>query len=97
MCTDKTLKMHIRKYAALKAQISELEKLAKTESVFILDEMEKRNTNELNNVSIVTDRLSENVTKAGKQALKETFPDMIETLINVSYSRFVNTRNCSKF
>lgn len=97
MCTDATLKKHIREYATLKNQISELEKLAKAESEFILTEMETRNTKEFDGKTIVTERLNENATKEGKQVLKDLFPDTIDNLLNITLSVFINTAAAKKF
>lgn len=97
MCTNETLKKHIRKYAELKTMIQALEKDLDKEKAFILSEMENRQAFELDGKKIVTERLSESVTKAGKEQLKTMFPDNIEMYINVSYSRFINTAAAKKF
>lgn len=97
MCTDATLKKHIREYATLKNQISELEKLARAESEFILTEMETRNTKEFDGKKIVSERLNESATKEGKQVLKDLFPDAIDNLLNITLSVFINTAAAKKF
>lgn len=97
MCTNETLKKHIRKYAEISDQIKKLEELKKAESVFILQEMETRNDNELDGIRIIMERLREDATKAGKEKLKDLFREDIDKYISVSYSRFVDTRNCKKF
>ncbi len=96
MCTDRTLKQHINKYAELAAKISELEKLKKIESDYIMEEMETRQTDTFQKLKIVTERLTESVTKKGKEELKKLYPDEIENYINVSYSKYVNTANAKK-
>lgn len=96
MCTNETLKKHIKKYAELAAQIAELEKLKKAESQIIVREMDSRKTDTFNNVKIINERLSESVTKEGKKELKKLYPETIENYITVSYSKFVNTANAKK-
>lgn len=97
MCTNETLKKHIRKYAELASKISELEKLKKIESQFIVQEMDNRKTDTFDDLKLINERLSENVTKDGKQELKKLYPETIEKFITVSYSKYVNTANAKKF
>lgn len=97
MCTNETLKKHIKEYAKLKTEIAKLDALAKAESEFIVNEMSDRETDIFDGKKIITERLTENATKAGKQALKELYPENIDTFINVTLSVFVNTANAKKF
>lgn len=104
MCTNTELKMKLEMYISISNEISKLEKLKKELSGFIVNEMDTRNEKSndpalydyFENEKIITSRLSENVTKAGKQFLKENAGKDIDTYINVSCSRFINTAAAKK-
>ena len=103
MCTNTELKTKLEMYISISNEISKLEKLKKELSGFIVSEMDTRNKNSdpalydyFEGEKIITSRLSENVTKAGKQFLKDTAGKDIDTYINVSCSRFINTSAVKK-
>lgn len=98
MCTNTELKKHIRNYAALKAAAADLEKQIEEEKKFIIEEMDTRKTLEFEGKKIITERLQETATKAGKEILKATFTGgEIEKYLTVSLARFINTANAKKF
>lgn len=103
MCTNTELKTKLEMYISVSNEISKLEKLKKELSGFIVSEMDTRNENNdpalydyFEGEKIITSRLSENVTKAGKAYLKEKAGKDIDTYINVSCSRFINTAAAKK-
>lgn len=102
MCTNTELKMKLKMYCDVSNEISKLEKLKKELSQFIVAEMDNRNGIDPDNYDvfesqkIITSRLQENVTKAGKQYLKDNAGENIDTFINVTCSRFVNTAAAKK-
>lgn len=103
MCTNTELKTKLEMYISVSNEISKLEKLKKELSGFIVSEMDTRNINNdpalydyFEGEKIITSRLSENVTKAGKQFLKDTAGKDIDKYINVSCSRFINTAAAKK-
>jgi len=98
MCTNEVLREHIRNYATLKAAAADLENQIEEEKRFIIDEMDNRKTLEFEGKKIITERLNETATKAGKEILKATFNgDEIGKYLTVSLSRFVNSANAKKF
>lgn len=94
MCTDRELKRLIASYVNYSESIANLEKIKRELASEILQEMETRKTDTFEGKKIITERLNENATKAGKQALKELYPDTIDNYLNVSCSQFVNTKAC---
>lgn len=103
MCTNTELKIKLEMYINVSNEISKLEKLKKELSGFIVNEMDIRNENNdpatydyFEGEKIITSRLSENVTKAGKAYLKENAGKDIDTYINVTCSRFINTAAAKK-
>ena len=98
MCTNEVLKEHIRHYAMLKAAAADLESQIEEEKKFIIAEMDNRETLEFEGKKLITERLQETATKAGKDLLKSTFSgDEIGKYLTVSLSRFVNSANAKKF
>lgn len=98
MCTNEILRDHIRNYAMLKAAAADLEKQIEEEKKFIIEEMDTRKTLEFEGKKIITERLSETATKAGKDLLKSTFSgDEIGKYLTVSLARYINTAAAKKF
>ena len=98
MCTNTELKKHIRNYAMLKAAAADLEKQIEEEKKFIIAEMDNRKTLEFEGKKIITERLQETATKAGKDVLKAAFGSSeIDKYLTVSLARFINTANAKKF
>ena len=77
-------------------EYARLEKEKKALAEMIISELDSRKTDTFDGYTLITERLSENATKEGKQALKNMFPDDIDTYIHVSYSRYINSRNAKK-
>ena len=96
MYTDKELRQAVIMYNDIANEYSRLEKEKKALSEMIISELDSRKTDSFDGFTLITERLSENATKAGKQALKEMFPDDIDTYIHVSYSRYINSRAAKK-
>lgn len=103
MCTDVEYMELIQEYNAVYAELSEL--VAKKDNLAkkILAENDRRNEttdaksrDRFKGVKIITERLNENATQDGKQVLKDLFPDNIDDYINVTLSRFVNSRALKK-
>ena len=98
MCTNEVLRNHIRNYAMLKAAAADLEKQIEEEKKFIIEEMDNRKTLEFEGKKIITERLNETATKAGKEMLKAAFGSSeIDKYLTVSLARFINTANAKKF
>jgi len=104
VCTDIEYMELIQEYNTVYAELSEL--VAKKDNLakLILAENDKRNEkadaksrDRFKGVKVVTERLNENATQAGKQVLKDLFPDHVDDYINVTLSRFVNSRALKKF
>lgn len=104
MCTNIELKTKIKMYIDVSNELNKLEKLKKELSAFIVGEMDKRNelTNDPENMDIfggkkiITSRLTENATAAGKQFIKDNVTGDIDKYLNVSLSRYVNTAAAKK-
>lgn len=96
MCTNTELKTKLQLYCNVADEIKKLESIKKELSSFILTEMENRKTNTFENVLIITERLTESVTKEGKNELKKLYGNEIDKYLSVSYSQFINTRNARK-
>lgn len=96
MCTDKELRQAVIMYNDISNEYSRLEKEKKALSEMIISELDNRKTDSFDGFTLITERLSENATKAGKQALKDMFPDNIDDYIHVSYSRYINSRAAKK-
>ena len=96
MCTDNELRQAVILYNDISNEYSRLEKEKKALSEMIISELDSRKTDTFDGFTLITERLSENATKAGKQALKDMFPDNIDDYIHVSYSRYINSRNAKK-
>ena len=96
MCTNTELKTKLQLYCSVADEIKKLESIKKELSSFILNEMENRKTNKFEDVLIVTERLTESVTKEGKNKLKKLYGNEINKYLSVSYSQLVNTRNVKK-
>lgn len=103
MCTDIEYMKLIQEYNSIYAELSEL--VAKKDNLakLILAENDKRNEtadaksrDRFMGVRVITERLNENATQAGKQVLKDLFPDHVDDYINVTLSRFVNSRALKK-
>lgn len=103
MCTDieymKLIQEYNKTYSELSELVSKKDNLAK----LILAENDKRNEtadaksqDRFMGVKVITERLNENATQAGKQVLKDLFPDHVDDYINVTLSRFVNSRALKK-
>lgn len=97
MSTNTVLKKHIRTYAMLKAVAADLEKQIEAEKQFIIGEMDARKTIEFEGKKIITERLNETATKAGKEILKATFTGSeIEKYLTVSLARYINLAAAKK-
>lgn len=103
MCTDIEYMELIQEYNKTYSELSELVYKKDNLAKLILAENDKRNEtadeksrNCFMGVKIVTERLNEHATQAGKQVLKNLFPDNIDDYINVTLSRSVNTRALKK-
>ena len=96
MCTDKELRQAVIMYNDISNEYSRLEKEKKKIAEMIIAELDNRKTDSFDGFTLITERLSENATKAGKQALKDMFPDDIDNYIHVTYSRYINSRNAKK-
>lgn len=94
--TNSELKKRIESYNAYSAKAKELEAIKKELQKEILEELDNRGTDTFEGYCLITERLTENATKEGKQALKEMFAETIDKYINVSLSRFINGRNAKK-
>ena len=86
----------IASYVNYSNHVAELEKIKREIAADIMQEMETRKTDIFEGKKIVTERLTENTTKAGKEKLKKLYPDTIDKYLSVSYSKYVNTANCKK-
>ena len=96
MINDKELRQAVIMYNDIASEYSRLEKEKKQLAEMIISELDSRKTDTFDGFTLITERLAENATKAGKQALKDMFPDDIDNYIHVSYSRYINSRNARK-
>lgn len=104
MCTNIELKTKIEMYIDVSNELSKLEKLKKELSSFIVSEMDERNEmvadpdnlDTFGGKKIITSRLTENATAAGKQFLKDNAGNDIDKYLSVSLSRYVNTAAAKK-
>lgn len=104
MCTDMVLQEKIRMYVEVSQEVSKLEKLKKELSAFIVEEMDSRNADitdpekldTFQGQKVITSRLQENATSAGKQYLKDTFNHDIDKYLKVTCSRYVNAAAAKK-
>ena len=96
MCTNEEMKVKLSMYMDVSEEIKKMEAVKKQLAAFILDEMEARKTDSFQDVKIITERLTETATAAGRQALKNLYRENIDKYMSVSCSRFVNTRNVRK-
>lgn len=103
MCTDIEYMELIQEYNTVYSELSEL--VAKKDNLAKLNiaENDKRNEtadaksrDRFMGVKVITERLNENATQAGRQVLKDLFPDHVDDYINVTLSRFVNSRALKK-
>lgn len=91
------LKAKIEMYCDISEQIKSLEEVKKAISGEILHEMDRRETILFEEQKIITERLQESVTASGKALIKATAAsDEINEYINVTLSRFINTRAARK-
>lgn len=98
MCTNEVLRNHIRKYAELQIVLKTIQEDLQTERDFIISEMDNRKTLEFEGKKIITERLQETATKAGKEILKATFTgNEIEKYLTVSLARYINSAAAKKF
>lgn len=96
MCTDSELRLKIQMYNELQNELKKLVSQKDELAKFIINEMDNRQTVSFDGYKLITERLVENATKAGKQTLKDLFPDRVDEYINVSLSRFINSANAKK-
>lgn len=104
MCTNIELKTKIEMYIDVSNELNKLKKLKEELSAFIVGEMDKRNenANDPENLDvfagkkIITSRLTENATAAGKQFIKDNAGNDIDKYLSVSLSRYVNTAAAKK-
>lgn len=96
MCTNQELKSKIAIYCNVQQELKKLEDLKKELSREIISEMEIRKTDTFEDVKIISERLTETATAAGKQELKKLFSSDIDKYISISYSKYLNTRALKK-
>ena len=96
MCTDSELRLKIQMYNELQNELKKLVSQKDDIAKFIINEMDNRQTVSFDGYKLITERLVENATKAGKQTLKDLFPDRVDEYITVSLSRFINSANAKK-
>lgn len=96
VCTDRELRIKIQMYNELQNELKKLVSQKDELAKFIINEMDNRKTVSFDGYKLITERLVENATKAGKQTLKDLFPDRVDEYINISLSRFINSANAKK-
>lgn len=96
VCTDRELRIKIQMYNELQNELKKLVSQKDELAKFIINEMDNRKTVSFDGYKLITERLVENATKAGKQTLKDLFPDRVDEYITVSLSRFINSASAKK-
>lgn len=89
MCTNETLKKHMRKYAEIKNQYDKLKKDLEREKQFILSEMETRNDNNFNGFPVITECLRETLKT---DELKKLLGNDYSNYTKVTYYKRINAK-----
>lgn len=94
MCTNYELKQKLDRFIAVSEEFSRLEKMKRAIAAELI---ELQDDGEIDgSINLITERLTETATKAGKEFIKENAGPDVETYLTVSLARYIDKRTATK-